>query len=156
MEVFYTMKHKTLAQSDIRGFTLIEVMVVVVILALLAALVGPKIIGRSDDAKRTDALLQIKNFETALKMYQLDTGSYPTTEQGLSALIQKPTTGMPPENYRSEGYLDGKKIPKDPWGRDFVYSKAENGYDVKSLGPDGVEGADDVKLTDSTATTPTP
>ncbi len=138
------MKHKTLAQSDIRGFTLIEVMVVVVILALLAALVGPKIIGRSDDAKRTDALLQIKNFETALKMYQLDTGSYPTTEQGLSALIQKPTTGMPPENYRSEGYLDGKKIPKDPWGRDFSYVSpgAHGEYDICSLGADGKNGGE--------------
>mgnify|MGYP003591982658 FL=1 len=143
-------------QSDNRGFTLIEVMVVVVILALLAALVGPKIIGRSDDAKRTDAKLQIKNFETALKMYQLDTGNYPTTEQGLTALLQKPTVGVMPENYRQEGYLDGKQVPKDPWGRNYNYlSPGEHGdYDICSFGADGKLGGENKNADICTWNTP--
>lgn len=127
-----------------RGFTLIEIMVVIVILALLAALVGPKLIGRSDDAKITDAKVQMKNFETALKLYKLDNGNYPTTEQGLAALVTKPTTGTIPKNYKSEGYLESKKIPKDPWGNDYVYlSPGEHGdFDIYSFGADGVKGGE--------------
>ncbi|CAH2031546.1 type II secretion system major pseudopilin GspG [Trichlorobacter ammonificans] len=127
-----------------KGFTLIEIMVVIVILALLAALVGPKIIGRSDDAKLADAKLQIRNLETALKLYKLDNGVYPTTEQGLDALFTKPTVGQIPRNYRQEGYLEGKKLPKDPWGGDYVYlSPGEHGdYDLCSLGTDGVKGGE--------------
>lgn len=128
-----------------RGFTLIEIMVVIVILALLAALVGPKIIGRSDDAKLTDAKLQIRNFETALKLYKLDSGIYPSTDQGLQALITKPVTGQIPKNFRAEGYLEGKSVPKDPWGSDFIYlAPGEHGdYDLCSLGSDGVKGGED-------------
>ena len=127
-----------------RGFTLIEIMVVIVILAMLAALIGPKLIGRSDDAKLADAKLQIRNFETALKLYKLDNGVYPTTEQGLQALVAKPTTGQIPRNYRQEGYLESKKVPQDPWGNDFVYlSPGEHGdYDIFSLGADGVKGGE--------------
>ncbi len=127
-----------------RGFTLIEIMVVIVILALLASLVGPKLIGRSDDAKITDTKVQIKNIETALKLYKLDSGSYPTTEQGLAALITKPTIGLIPKNYKSEGYLESKKLPKDPWGNDYVYiSPGEHGdFDIYSYGADGVKGGE--------------
>lgn len=127
-----------------RGFTLIEIMVVIVILALLAALVGPKIIGRSDDAKLADAKVQIRNLETALKLYKLDNGNYPTTEQGLLALLTKPTTGLIPKNYRQEGYLESKKLPTDPWGGDYIYlSPGEHGdYDLCSLGSDGVKGGE--------------
>jgi general secretion pathway protein G len=127
-----------------KGFTLIEIMVVIVILALLAALVGPKIIGRSDDAKLTDAKLQIRNLETALKLYKLDSGNYPTTEQGLIALITKPAVGQIPKNYRTEGYLESKSIPKDPWGTEFIYlAPGEHGdYDLCSLGSDGVKGGE--------------
>lgn len=130
--------------SDHRGFTLIEIMVVIVILALLAALVGPKIIGRSDDAKLTDAKLQVRNLETALKLYKLDSGVYPTTEQGLQALLEKPTVGQIPKNYRAEGYLESKSLPKDPWGNGFIYlSPGEHGdYDLCSLGADGVKGGE--------------
>lgn len=130
--------------KDQRGFTLIEIMVVIVILALLAALVGPKIIGRSDDAKLTDAKLQIRNLETSLKLYKLDNSFYPTTEQGLQALLSKPTTGQIPKNYRQEGYLESKSLPKDPWGNEFVYlSPGEHGdYDLCSLGADGVKGGE--------------
>jgi len=127
-----------------RGFTLIEIMVVIVILALLAALVGPKIIGRSDDAKLADAKVQIRNLETALKLYKLDNGNYPTTEQGMQALLAKPTTGLIPKNYRQEGYLESKKLPTDPWGGDYIYlSPGEHGdYDLCSLGSDGVKGGE--------------
>jgi len=127
-----------------RGFTLIEIMVVIVILALLAALVGPKIIGRSDDARIADAKVQIRNMETALKLYKLDNSVYPTTEQGLVALVTKPTSGVIPKNYKSEGYLESKKVPQDPWGNDFVFlSPGANGdYDLCSLGADGVKGGE--------------
>lgn len=129
---------------DKRGFTLIEIMVVIAILALLAALVAPKIIGRSDDAKIADTKVQIKNFETALKLYKLDNGNYPSTEQGLQALVTKPTVGIIPKNYRDEGYLESKKVPQDAWGNDFVYlSPGEHGdYDLYSLGADGVKGGE--------------
>lgn len=127
-----------------RGFTLIEVMVVIVILTLLAVLVGPKIIGRSDDAKIADAKVQIRNLETALKLYKLDNGVYPATEQGLEALVTRPATGVIPKNYREGGYLESKKAPKDPWGNDYLYlSPGEHGdYDLYSLGADGVKGGE--------------
>ena len=126
------------------GFTLIEIMVVIVILGLLAALVGPKLMGRTDDAKVTDARVQIKNIETALKLYKLDTGSYPATEQGLSALVEKPTVGVIPKTYKEGGYLESKKVPKDPWGNDYLYiSPGEHGdYDLFSYGADGAKGGD--------------
>lgn len=130
--------------NDKRGFTLIEIMVVVVILAALAALVAPKIIGRSDDAKIAEAKVQIRNLESALKLYKLDNAVYPTTEQGLDALVNKPTVGTPPKNYRAEGYLETKNAPKDPWGNDFKYlSPGEHGdYDLSSFGADGVKGGE--------------
>jgi len=126
------------------GFTLIEIMVVIVILALLAALVGPKIIGRSDDAKIADVKVQIRNLETALKLYKLDSGAYPSTEQGLSALITKPTTGIIPKNYKAEGYLESKTLPKDPWSNEYIYlSPGEHGdYDLCSFGSDGAKGGE--------------
>jgi len=127
-----------------RGFTLIEIMVVVVILAILAALVGPRILGRTDDAKISAAKDQIKQIETGLKLYKLDNGSFPSTEQGLQALVEKPTVGQIPKNYKEEGYLESKKVPKDPWGTDFVYiSPGEHGdYDLCSYGADSVKGGE--------------
>jgi general secretion pathway protein G len=126
------------------GFTLIEIMVVIVILAMLAAIVGPKLMGRTDDAKVTDAQVQIKNFETALKLYKLDNGSYPSTEQGLGALVTKPTVGLIPKSYKDGGYLESKKMPKDPWGNDYLYvSPGEHGdYDLFSYGADGAKGGE--------------
>ena len=125
-----------------RGFTLIELMVVIVILSLLAVLVAPKFIGRTDDAKIAAAKVMIKNLETALKLYKLDNGNYPTTEQGLTALVTKPTVG--PKNYKAEGYLDNKNVPKDPWENDYIYlSPGEHGdYDLSSLGADGARGGE--------------
>ena len=126
------------------GFTLIEIMVVIVILAMLAALVGPRLMGRTDDAKVTDAKVQIKNIETALKLYKLDNGSYPSTEQGLDALVSKPAVGVIPKSYKDGGYLESKKLPKDPWGNDYLYvSPGEHGdYDLFSYGTDGAKGGE--------------
>jgi general secretion pathway protein G len=131
-------------RANRNGFTLIEIMVVIVILAGLAALVGPKLMGRTDDAKITDTRVQIRNIETALKLYKLDNGVYPATEQGLSSLVMKPTVGVIPKSYKDGGYLDGKKVPKDPWQSDYIYvSPGEHGdYDLSSLGADGVKGGD--------------
>lgn len=127
-----------------KGFTLIEIMVVIVILAMLAAIVGPKLMGRTDDAKVTDAKVQIKNIETALKLYKLDNGTYPATEQGLGALVTKPSVGVIPKNYKDGGYLESKKVPQDPWGNDYIYvSPGEHGdYDLLSYGADGAKGGD--------------
>jgi general secretion pathway protein G len=127
-----------------QGFTLIEIMVVIVILAMLAALVGPKLMGRTDDAKIQTTRTQIGNLETALKLYKLDNGTYPTTEQGLNALGTKPTVGVIPKNYKEGGYLEKKQIPKDGWGNDYLYiSPGEHGdYDLFSYGADGAKGGD--------------
>jgi general secretion pathway protein G len=126
------------------GFTLIELLVVLAIVAMLAALVGPKILGRSDDAKVADAKVQVRNLETALKLYKLDNGVFPATEQGLQSLVTKPTTGTIPKNYTAEGYLESKQVPKDPWGNEFLYlSPGEHGdYDLCSNGADGVKGGE--------------
>lgn len=127
-----------------RGFTLIELMVVIVILGILAAIIAPKIIGRTDEAKVTEAKVQIRNLETALKLYKLDSGVYPSTEQGLNALVEKPASGEIPRNWREGGYLEKKKVPADPWGNPFTYvSPGANGdYDIISYGADRARGGE--------------
>ena len=123
-----------------RGFTLIEIMVVVVIIGLLSALVGPRLMGQSDEAKRKTTQTQIAQLEQVLGLYYLDNGFYPTTSPGLEALVKHPT--MPPEplNNKKGGYM--KKVPKDAWGREFVYTApGEHGdVDILSYGADGQEG----------------
>ena len=125
-----------------KGFTLIEVMVVLFILAILAAIVAPRLISRTDDARVVEAKVQIKNFETALKLFKMDNGFYPSTGQGLEALVEKPTTGKIPENYKAGGYLEKKKITPDPWGHPYVYISpgTQGDYDIISYGADGVPG----------------
>ncbi len=127
-----------------RGFTLIELMVVILILGLLAGIIAPRLIGRTDEAKQTKAKVQIENLSTALKLYKLDNGYYPSTEQGLQALVQPPETGNVPKNWRQGGYLEKGKIPKDPWGNDFIYlcPGAHGDFDIISYGADGVPGGD--------------
>ena len=133
---------------DDRGFTFIEIMVVVAILAILAALVVPRIMGRTDDAKRTAAKVQIRNIEGALQLYKLDNGVYPTTEQGLKALIEKPSVGVVPKKWKIGGYLP--KLPEDPWGNPYKYlSPVQKGdykveYEITSLGTDGEVGGEGV------------
>jgi general secretion pathway protein G len=127
------------------GFTLIELMVVIVILGLLAGLILPRFIGQSDTAKRQAAKTQIALLESALKMYKLDNGSYPTTEQGLKALVEPPTSGNLPKNWRKGGYLEKGKVPRDPWKNEFIYvSPGSHGdFDITSLGADGEPGGED-------------
>ena len=130
---------------DARGFTLIEIMVVIVILGILAAIVVPRIMTSPDEAKRTAAQVQMKNIEGALKLYYLDSGFYPSTEQGLEALIEKPTVGRVPRKYKEGGYVDGGKVPLDPWGNPFVYLSPgvhNREYDMESYGADGADGGE--------------
>ncbi len=129
-----------------KGFTLIELMVVIVILGILAGLVLPRFMGRTEEAKKTKARLQIENLESALKLYKLDNGAYPTTDQGLEALVVKPSTGTVPRNWRDGGYLEKGKIPEDPWGRPYVYISPgikNKDFDLKSFGADGEEGGEE-------------
>ena len=125
------------APCDSRGFTLIEVMVVVVILAILAAIIVPRIMGRPEEAKKTKAQVDIKSIESALNLYKLDNGFYPTTDQGLDALARKPQTAPLPRKWKDGGYLS--KVQDDPWGRPYQYlAPGEHGnFDLYSLGPDG-------------------
>jgi general secretion pathway protein G len=121
-----------------RGFTLIEIMVVMVIIGLLMALVGPNLIGRSEKAKVQAAAMQIERLGTVLDTYRLDTGRYPTSQEGLAALVQKPSSSE-----RWDGPYLTKGIPKDPWNRPYVYrSPGDQGrpYDLYSLGADGAPG----------------
>ena len=122
-----------------RGFTLIEILVVVVILGILASIIVPRIMKRPEEARRTKAIVDIKAIETALNLYRLDNGVYPSTEQGLEALVTKPTTGIIPKNWKDEGYLD--KVPKDPWGNPYVYLHpgVHKEFDLVSYGADGVD-----------------
>ena len=130
----------TCRNSSERGFTLIEVMVVVVIMGILAALIVPKLIGRTDDARIIAAKQDIATVMQALKLYKLDNQHYPTTEQGLQALVTKPTTGPAADGWKSGGYID--KLPKDPWGNPYQYlSPGIRGeIDVLSFGADGQAG----------------
>jgi len=124
-----------------KGFTLIEILAVLIILGLLAALIVPKVIGRVDESRIETTKLQMKAIQNALEQFKLDNGFYPTTAQGLKALVEKPT--IPPEPKHWHQYLD--KVPKDAWCNDFIYiSPAPNHpYDLKSKGPDGIEGTKD-------------
>jgi general secretion pathway protein G len=125
-----------------KGFTLIELMVVLVILGVLAAMIAPKIMDRPDEARIIAAKQDIATVIQALKMYRLDNIRYPTTEQGLQALVTKPAISPIPENWKSGGYLE--KLPKDPWGNPYVYlNPGRNGeIDVISLGADGESGGE--------------
>ncbi len=135
---------KIVRQNSDRGFTLLEIIVVVFILSLLVAIVAPRIIGRTDEARVTGAKIQIRNFETALKLFKLDNGFYPDTQQGLDALIEKPATGRIPQKYKEGGYLEQKKIPPDPWGNPYIYVSPglQGDFDIISYGNDGKEGGE--------------
>lgn len=127
-----------------RGFTLIELMVVIVIIGILAGLIVPRIMGRTDEARQAKARLQIESIGTALKLYRLDNGNYPTTEQGLQALVEAPSVGQLAKKWREGGYLESGKIPKDPWDSEFIYiSPGTHGeFDLSSLGADGEAGGE--------------
>lgn len=130
-------------RSRQKGFTLLEVMVVIVILGILASMVVPNLMGNKDKADQQKAVSDIVALENALDMYKLDNGVYPSTEQGLDALVQKPSISPEPRNYREDGYV--KRLPQDPWRNDYLLlSPGENGkIDIFSMGPDGQPGTED-------------
>ena len=131
---------RTLRSHLRRGFTLIELMVVLVIIGVLAALIVPNVLDRTDDARATAAKTDINNLMQALKLYKLDNQRFPSAEQGLEALVNKPTAGNVPPNWRR--YLD--KLPADPWSRpyQYIFPGVKGEVDIFSLGADGQAGGD--------------
>lgn len=128
------------------GMTLIEIMVVITILGMIATIVTVNVLSRLDQAKVSAAKTQMKNLETALDEFRRDNGFYPSTDQGLSSLVKKPSVGRIPKSYPRGGYLKGTNIPKDPWGCEFGYNagSGEQPYEILSLGADCEEGGEDV------------
>ena len=122
------------------GFTLIEILVVVVIIGILGAVIVPNLLGRPDQARVTAAQSDLRNLSNALDIYRLDNFQYPSTDQGLEALVQKPSGFPEPKNYNPEGYI--KNLPTDPWGSPYVYERTESGFGLMSLGADGAEGGE--------------
>ena len=138
-------KAKTRLQKNEAGFTLIEIMVVIAIIGILATLIVPRIMGRPDEARVTAAKHDIGTLNQALKLYRLDIGRYPTTEQGLSALVTRPSAEPVPQNWKTGGYLDS--LPNDPWGHPYQYANpgTKGEIDIYSYGADkkpGGTGAD--------------
>ncbi|MEO5703000.1 MAG: type II secretion system major pseudopilin GspG [Gammaproteobacteria bacterium] len=129
-------------QHTNKGFTLIEVMVVVVILGILAAIVVPRVLDRPDAARVTKAKQDIRTLESALNLYKLDNYVYPTTDQGIEALVQKPTTPPEPRNWKEGGYID--RLPLDPWQQPYQYLTpgTHSNIDIFTLGADGQPGGD--------------
>jgi general secretion pathway protein G len=123
-----------------RGFTLIEVMVVIVIIGIMAALVVPNLAGRQDQAQVTAAKSDLRSIGNALELYKLDNFSYPSTEQGLDALVSKPAGFPEPKNWAPGGYV--KKVPTDPWGNPYRYISSGDGFQLYTLGADGQEGGE--------------
>lgn len=138
------MKHASLCLKTENGFSFLELMVVVVILGILATYVAPRFMGRTDDAKSVKAKIDIAAIETSLKIYRLDNGHYPTTEQGILALVEKPSTEPIPANWSEKGYLEKQRVPKDPWGREYLYLSpgVHDEYDLISYGADGEPGGE--------------
>ena len=126
------------------GFSLIELMVVIIILGLLASFVMPNIIGKGEQAKQKLTCTQMKSMSQSIEMFKQDNGSYPETEEGLDALVKNPDSEKY-TGYMPGGYFSSKKVPKDPWKHNFIYTATEDGFDMISLGNDGKEGGEEGK-----------
>ena len=133
-------KHTRHAQHRQAGFTLIEIMVVVVILGILGALIVPNVMGRPDQARIEAAKNDIRAISTALEMYRMDNGNYPSSDQGLDALVSEPSGYPEARRWNPDGYLS--KVPADPWDEPYIYVSEENFYDVYSFGRDRKEGGE--------------
>ena len=136
------MNSKSVKRAPQAGFTLLEVMVVIVILGVLASLVVPNLLGNKERADQQKVVSDLTALENSLDMYKLDNGQYPSTQQGLQALVSKPDGEPQPRRYRENGYI--KRLPTDPWGNEYQYlSPGEHGQvDIYSLGADGIEGGE--------------
>lgn len=135
-------KNKIRLEKMKRGFTLMELMIVIVILGMLSALVLPNIMGKAEDAKQRLACIQMQNVEEALKSFKFDNGAYPETEEGLKALVKNPDE----EKYKSfanGGYFSGDKVPVDPWKSNYIYLNEEGDINIISLGANGKEGGEE-------------
>ncbi len=140
------MQKQSKSQRARAGFTLLELMIVIVILGILGAIVVPQFMDEPHKARVVQAEMQIENLSTAVKKFYLDNGFYPTTEQGLEALVEKPSIGKNPKNYPTNGYMS--KLPEDPWGNNYVYIMPgeREPFVIISFGADGVEGGDEENL----------
>ncbi len=128
-----------------KGFTLLEILIVITILGILASLVAVKIMDRPGQARTMKARLDIQTLENALKLFRLDNAFYPSTEQGLRALVEPPNTGRIPEHWRKGGYIEKNQVPKDPWGNEYLYLSPgvhNEDFDLWSYGADGEEGGE--------------
>ncbi|GHS88917.1 type II secretion system protein GspG [Campylobacterota bacterium] len=134
-----------------KAFSLIELMVVIIILGMLTALVVPQVMGRKEQAEQKLTCVQMRNTAQSLEMFRMDNGAYPTTEQGLEALISNPDADRF-RNYPNGGYMNAKQAPKDPWNSAYIYIQDDEGFEILSLGADGKEGGDgqnkDIKLSE--------
>lgn len=133
-------------KNKISGFTLIEIMLVIILIGVLAAITVPRLTGKTTQARVAAAVSEIKGtISVSLDMYELDAGRYPTTEQGLKALIEKPSSSPEPTSWKGP-YLKKKEVPLDPWGNEYIYEcpgKQNEDYDLSSSGPDGIAGNED-------------
>jgi general secretion pathway protein G len=133
------------AREEEKGFTLIEILIVITILGILASLIAVRLMDRPGEARAMKAQLDIQTLENALKLYKLDNAIYPSTDQGLLALVEKPAVGRVPERWREGGYLEKGVVPEDPWGYDYLYLSPgvhNPDFDIWSYGADGEEGGE--------------
>jgi general secretion pathway protein G len=131
--------HLSKNQTLRKAFSLMELMIVIIILGLLAALVMPNLIGKSEQAKQKLVCIQMRSIGDALNSFKLDNGTYPETEEGLKALVTNPDEEKY-SGYASGGYFENGNLPKDPWNHPFIYLRTDDGFDLVSLGADGKEG----------------